>query len=630
MFRFRLGMILTLVCLAATGCALIKVKKEHKRTLESTAIVGNVLGEFNDKGPIIVAACTTDKKRTIVHYTVLHGAGEYELTVVHGSYFVFAFQDQNSNLIYDAGEPAGQHGDPKSVRAPEVGVVFDVNIEIPKGGSKIAIPHGTEIAAVKPEKLYSRQAGAIVDLADERFCEENGIKGFWEPGSFFNELGGNIYFLEAYDPNKIPILFIHGATGTPSGWQYFVDHIDRTRYQPWFYYYPTGVRINSMAYLLLWKLTNLQTRYQFKQMYIVAHSMGGLVARSFLVNYGRQFPYVELFISLATPWGGDHMAELGVRQSPAVIPSWIDMQPEGDFVKSLYQKKLPETVSFYMFSGHRGSRNPFRSNNDGTITLASIMDYRSQSEAKMNYVFNEDHASIITSKEVVAQLNKILDEFHEKQSAQHQRSGGFVKVHFEYTYPFKGVRPETIFMIGPSGKKKAEVITYLRESDNNKILGPFPPGGYIAAMVAMAARPHKKYIFFSIENNKTKELNFVFEPDGELYGCVTAALKTEDKFVGRPDYTYQSEDEAINIESILLTGNGIERTLKSMAPTPRDDLFLIERKDYCTGKCFGFFGLPAGDYKLFIQTRGYQPVEKDYSVIPGVPIRFRVTELTPE
>jgi pimeloyl-ACP methyl ester carboxylesterase len=630
MIRFRLGMILALVCLSTTGCALIKVKEEHRQTLEGTAIVGHVLGEFNQKGPIIVAACTTDKERTIANYTVVHGAGEYELPVYHGNYFVFAFQDQNSNLIYDAGEPAGQHGDPKSVRAAEVGVVFDIDIEISKKGSKITIPHGTEISALKPKKLYSRQAGVIIDLADERFSQENGIKGYWEPASFFNELGGNIYFLEAYDPKKIPILFIHGATGTPKGWQYFVDHIDTTRYQPWFFYYPTGMRINSMAYLLFWKLVNLQTKYQFKQMHMVAHSMGGLVARSFLVDYGVQFPYVKLLISLATPWGGDHMAQLGVKQSPAVIPSWIDMQPEGDFVKSLYRKKLPETVSFYMFTGHRGSRNPFRSNNDGTIALASIMDYRSQSEAKMNYVFDEDHASIIYSKEVVDRLNIILDGFHEKQIALTRLSGGFVKVHFDYTYPLKGTRPETIFIIAPVAKKKAEIVTRLWESDNDKNFGPFPPGDYYAAMVAMAAKPHKKYIFFSIENNKTEELNFVFEPDGELYGCVTAALKIEDKFVGRPDTTYQSEDEAINIQYVELTGNQIQRTLQCMAPHPQDDFFLIDRKDICTSKCFGFFGLPTGDYKLSIKAQGYQPVEKNYSVVPGVPKRFRETELIPE
>lgn len=385
-----------------------------------------------------------------------------------------------------------------------------------------------------------------------------------------------------------------------------------------------------MAYLLFWKLVNLQTKYQFKQMHMVAHSMGGLVARSFLVDYGVQFPYVKLIISLATPWGGDHMAELGVKQSPAVIPSWIDMQPEGNFIRSLYRKKLPETVSFYMFTGHRGSRNPFRSNNDGTIALASIMDNRSQSEAKMNYVFNEDHASIIYSKEVVDRLNFILDGFNEKQNALTYPSGGFVKVHFDYTYPLKGTRPETIFLIMSVAKKKVEIIARLWESDNDKTIGPIPPGDYYATMVALAAKPRRKYIFFSIENSKTKELNFVFKPDGEICGCVTAALKIKDKFAGRPDSTYQSEDEAINIEYVELTGNEIQRTLQCMAPQPQDDFFLIERKDICSSKCFGFFGLPVGDYKLSIKAQGYQPVGKDYSVVPGVPKRFRETELIPE
>ena len=80
------------------------------------------------------------------------------------------------------------------------------------------------------------------------------------------------------------------------------------------FYYPTGARIDSMSYLLLWKLSNLQTKYQLNKIYITAHSMDGLVAKSFIVNYGQQFPYVKLFISLATPWGGDRMAEYGVQQ----------------------------------------------------------------------------------------------------------------------------------------------------------------------------------------------------------------------------------------------------------------------------------------------------------------------------
>jgi len=185
-------------------------------------------------------------------------------------------------------------------------------------------------------------------------------------------------------------------------WEYFINNLDRKRFQPWLFYYPTGSRLKSMAYLLFWKLYNLQIKYKFNTLYITAHSMGGLVARSFIKDYGRYAPpYVKLFIALATRRGGDRMAEYGVKQSPAVIPCWIDMQPEGEFLQSLYRGKLPPTVSFYMFTGHRDSRNPFWPNNDGTITLSSLMDLRPQTEAKMNYAFNEDHASIMNSPAVL-------------------------------------------------------------------------------------------------------------------------------------------------------------------------------------------------------------------------------------
>jgi hypothetical protein len=82
------------------------------------------------------------KGKEIANYTVLHDSGEYELMVHQGEYYVFAYCDKNSNLVYEAGESAGQYGDPKVVRVPAVGVVFDIDIIIPEGGRNIVIPHG--------------------------------------------------------------------------------------------------------------------------------------------------------------------------------------------------------------------------------------------------------------------------------------------------------------------------------------------------------------------------------------------------------------------------------------------------------------------------------------------------------
>ena len=622
---------LVMICFVVAGCSLIKLKKEVNRGLEGTSIVGRIQVRCKGTGPVIVAACSMGEEKKIAHYTVLHDSGEYELGLYQGEYYVFAYKDKNSNLIYDEGEPAGHHGDAKLVDARKVSVVYDIDIVIPEEGRTIEIPRGFKISSVRPKKLRSRQAGAITDLDDERFIRENGVKGFWEPYSFFSELGGNIFFLEEYDPEKTPVLFIHGAGGTPKSWKYFADNMDRTRFQPWFFYYPTGFRIESMSHLLLWKLVNLQTKYQFNKIYITAHSMGGLLAKSFIVKNGLKFPYVKLFISLATPWGGDRMAEYGVRQSPVVIPSWIDMQPESDFITSLYRIKIPEYINFYMFSGHRGSRNPFRSNNDGTIAIASLQDLRAQSEAEMNYAFNEDHASILSSKEVLAQYNTILNEFDEKQSASLHGSGGYIKLHFSYDYDFDGLRPMPVFLLRRIDKKEAETTTFLNNDDNGRILGPFPPGDYIAGMVTAAAKTRKKYVSVSVESGKTRELEFVFIPDGVIRGGVTAPLKQEEIVVGMPESRYRSVDDKINIRLITLKGNGIHRILRQVRGEDIHNYSpFILRTDLCYNKYFAFFGLPAGDYKLIIKAEGYKTMVKNYSVTPGIPKDVRITELTPD
>jgi hypothetical protein len=150
-------------------------------------------------------------------------------------------------------------------------------------------------------------------------------------------------------------------------------------------------------------------------------------------------------------------------------------------------------------------------------------------------------------------------------------------------------------------------------------------------MITFAAKTEKKHVPVFIESNKTKELGFVFQPDGVIRGCVTAALKPEDKFMGRPKIRYRSIDTQINIQSIALKGDGIHRILqpnKGPEMNPFDPF--IWRVDGCYNNCFGFFGLPAGDYKLFIQAEGYKPIEKKYSVMPGIPKDFRATELTPD
>lgn len=306
------------------------------------------------------------------------------------------------------------------------------------------------------------------------------------------------------------------------------------------------------------------------------------------------------------------------------------MQPEGEFMKSLYSAKMPESVSFYLFFGHRGSRNPFRANNDETIALSSLLDWRSQSEAEKIYAFNEDHASIATSKEVLALYNTIINTFDEKHDDSLHKTGGYLQLHFSYDYPTDGVKPWPSLVLRPEDKKHAETLIFLSPGDNGKILGPFPAGDYSVSIYAEAVKPGQKSVSVAIESTKTKALNFVFKPDGIIAGYVTAALKPEDRPGGMPATSYLPVDNKVAIQSITLKGNGIHRVLYPIEGNdvnPTD--YFISRADFCHNGYFHFFGLPAGVYELAITAEGYKPIIENHFATPGKQKNYKVIELKP-
>lgn len=246
------------------------------------------------------------------------------------------------------------------------------------------------------------------DLAEAAFSEARGRSGYWSPRKFLDELGADIYGPGEYDPTKTPILFVHGAAGSPQDWRYFVAHLDRSHYQPWFFYYPSGAPVSDMSELLYRRLLEIQQRYHPRRLYITAHSLGGLVVRSMLGEHGESLPWVKLFISISTPWGGESLARMGVRLSPVVVPSWNDLCPHGRFLKTLFAKPLPPGIDYYLLFSHHGGHGIVRPNNDGAVTLASQLRPEAQAEAKRIFGFDESHTGILSSQEVLDQYNDLL------------------------------------------------------------------------------------------------------------------------------------------------------------------------------------------------------------------------------
>ncbi len=110
-----------------------------------------------------------------------------------------------------------------------------------------------------------------------------------------------LYMLEPYDPNRIPVLMVHGLWSSPMTWMDMFNDLRsfpeiRERYQFWFYLYPSGQPFWISATQLRKDLVAMRdafdnTRHDtaMDQMVLVGHSMGGLVSRLQTIDSGDEF-----------------------------------------------------------------------------------------------------------------------------------------------------------------------------------------------------------------------------------------------------------------------------------------------------------------------------------------------------
>ena len=100
-----------------------------------------------------------------------------------------------------------------------------------------------------------------------------------------------LYMLEPFDPERIPVLMVHGLWSSPLTWMDMFNDLRsfpeiRERYQFWFYLYPSGQPFWVSATQLRNDLRQVRERFDpmrqhrhLDQMVLVGHSMGGLVSR---------------------------------------------------------------------------------------------------------------------------------------------------------------------------------------------------------------------------------------------------------------------------------------------------------------------------------------------------------------
>ncbi len=401
----RLKLIILIIgAVTLSACSLFEYKEQAEIVSNAGFIQGEVKVKSKQIGEVMVVRFQENNGILVLEDKIpLAEHGRYEFVTLPGKYLIAAFIDKNNDGQYQDGEHGNFHVDPLHFVVEPRGTTIVPVITI--SGEPPELTAGL----VSKENLVpaTKNIGRVVSLNDPIFSPENYSMGTWKPLDFLDQVGGGLFMLQPYQKNKIPFVFIHGINSGPTDWRPVIDKMDLKRYQPWVLYYPSGVRLDAISSYLAESMAELDNQYRFKQFKVAAHSMGGLVARSFIKKYTEHYPAkakkCSFVMTVNSPLDGMPSAVSGVRNSPIVVASWRDVASGSDFLNEIHEWHWPKRIPYYLiFSYQPGEEG------DGIVTMENQIPLNFQLEAKNIYGFNSGHSNILYDDQFVDLFNSLI------------------------------------------------------------------------------------------------------------------------------------------------------------------------------------------------------------------------------
>jgi pimeloyl-ACP methyl ester carboxylesterase len=276
-----------------------------------------------------------------------------------------------------------------------------------------------------------------------------------------------LYFLQPYDPNRIPVVFVHGLISTPFDWVKTINGLQvdpeiRKHYQFWVFAYPTGNPVLYSALRLREELAKVDKLYPNHKGYVlVGHSMGGLLSQAQVTSLTRSDwektlgePGMQLFATLkpadlvarattfkanprikrvvfiCTPHRGSKMAsggigELGIKliSLPVDLETTMKSEIPEETLRKINNGRLPNSVSnlkpsapylavlnkqsihapYHSIIGNRGKPGPLADSSDGVVPYWSSH----LDGAKSECIVPGPHGSC-QLRQTIAELDRIL------------------------------------------------------------------------------------------------------------------------------------------------------------------------------------------------------------------------------
>ena len=361
---------------------------------------------------LVLVSLQSLQREGIQIHRLLDRPGVIEITDSANLAAFFVFADSNKDLTFQRSEASVLMGvDTLSTPLPSETRV-ELTLHLSRENSQ-AIPNflvATNFSNYSSLEGVDINVGTVTPLNSPLFSVALASKGMWQPLQFMREGGTGVHMLQKYDNNKTPVLFVHGMGGAPENFTAMIEALDKTRYQPWIFSFPSGYRVPRVGEALFSILNKLEYQHHFKKMHLVAHSMGGLVSRAYLNECERKSDchYLSSYTTLSTPWAGHAGARFGVNVAPVVMPAWIDMNPDSTFLLQLFDTPLPHKLPHLLLFSFRNDGRFSGGSSDGVIAMSSQLRREAQAQAQVRQGYNQTHVGILSDDTVLADLNRWL------------------------------------------------------------------------------------------------------------------------------------------------------------------------------------------------------------------------------
>ena len=171
----------------------------------------------------------------------------------------------------------------------KAGEVMPVTAHIEKNETEFKIKLSDTLDPKNSSKKIAKDFTAPINYLTRRAKLIPKITAIIKTNQYIDGIG--LHRMNPFDPNKIPVILIHGFKSNPSTWVNLINQLQsdpkiRNRFQFWTFSYPTGIPILYSTMRLRNELNSMREFYDPKgsnknlnNMVLVGHSMGGIIAR---------------------------------------------------------------------------------------------------------------------------------------------------------------------------------------------------------------------------------------------------------------------------------------------------------------------------------------------------------------